>query len=184
MPVLASTELYDPAAGRVTPTGSMTTVGAYYTATLLLNGRVLIAGGDGCRTRQALPRLLVLLGCPDFCKVALTSVRLYDPSTGRFSVTGSMCAACADCATLHPGVVGGLQGVARALRRDIDDHAVGGAGVGVGVDGCGDTGGCGGSGGVTPWRIEGEPNHAAVWRGDGVEPVGIIRPDQMSRSAD
>jgi hypothetical protein len=156
----------------------MTSVRTYHTATLLLDGRVLIAGGDGCpntgkRSRDS-----------SYFLVALTSVKPYDPSTGRFSVTGSMCAGCADCATLHPGVVGGLQGVARALRRDIDDRAVGGAGVGVGVDGCGDTGGCGGSGGVTPWRIEGEPNHAAVWRGDGVEPVGIIRPDQMSRSAD
>ncbi len=62
-------ELYDPAAGAFTATGKMTTSRTRHTATLLADGRVLIAGGS-----------------PDL------SAEIYDPSRGTFEATGNMVA--------------------------------------------------------------------------------------------
>jgi hypothetical protein len=43
---LSAAELYDPIKGTFTRIGNMTTTRVDFTATLLLDGRVLIAGGD------------------------------------------------------------------------------------------------------------------------------------------
>jgi N-acetylneuraminic acid mutarotase len=44
--VLSSAELFDPATNKFSATASMVTARRYHTATLLLNGEVLIVGGE------------------------------------------------------------------------------------------------------------------------------------------
>ena len=64
-------ELYDPAAGTFSSAGNFTLSRTNYTATLLTNGTILIAGGE-----QA--------------GIAVTSAELLDPATGTLSATGGL----------------------------------------------------------------------------------------------
>jgi hypothetical protein len=79
---LASAELFDPATGRFSPTGSMTVGRFNHTATVLHNGQVLITGGGGPPGIGNSPSPVSSPG--------LASAELYDPTKGTFTATGSM----------------------------------------------------------------------------------------------
>jgi N-acetylneuraminic acid mutarotase len=68
----ASAELYNPATGTWTTTGSLHTARYEQTAALLTNGQVLVAGGN------------------TGVFVGLSSAELYDPARGTWTTTGSM----------------------------------------------------------------------------------------------
>ena len=80
---VATAEIYDPATGIFTMTGAMAIAREQHTASLLTDGRVLVVGGT------------TSTGTGDLQPTATAEV--YDPSTGSFSVTGSM----AEARTLH-----------------------------------------------------------------------------------
>jgi Galactose oxidase, central domain len=107
---LPSAELYNPATGTFTTTGNLNTGRYGHTATLLSNGKVLIAGGVNGST-------------------TLSSAELYDPATGTFSVTGSLPCACYFTATALPtGKVlftGGINGTTALVTSLLYDPTSG-----------------------------------------------------------
>ncbi|HYY72836.1 MAG TPA: kelch repeat-containing protein [Candidatus Bathyarchaeia archaeon] len=78
---VSSAELYDPGTATFAATaGSMTAARAVHTATLLKDGRVLIAGGDG----------IFFNGLQNPGIQSLASAELFDPNTGKFTATAPM----------------------------------------------------------------------------------------------
>jgi N-acetylneuraminic acid mutarotase len=74
-PAVASAELYDPSTGSWTATGSMDTARSGHTATLLRDGKVLVAGGSNDN---------------DTLSYRLASAELYDPATGTWTTAKDM----------------------------------------------------------------------------------------------
>ena len=74
----ATAELFDPATESFTSTGSMLSARTGFSATLLQDGRILVAGGFSRFCRGSLSSCY------------LSSAELFDPASGTFSSTGSM----------------------------------------------------------------------------------------------
>jgi hypothetical protein len=98
---VSSTELYDPVAGTWATANSMNDARGAHTATLLPNGKVLVAGG------------IWDVDNPYFTAYTQFTAELYDPVSGTWMLTNSMTTArCSHTATLLPSgkvlVAGGV----------------------------------------------------------------------------
>jgi hypothetical protein len=96
----SSTELYNPVTGVWTVTGPLNAGRNQHTATLLPNGKVLVAGGNN----------------GSYPYTILSSAELYDPVTGTWASTGSLITTrCVHTATLLPNgkvlIAGGDNGM-------------------------------------------------------------------------
>jgi hypothetical protein len=78
--VLGSCEIYDPATGSFSATGSMSTPRILFGAARLADGRVMVAGGTSTLTPDVTAAITATLG----------SAEIYDPSTGTWSGTAGI----------------------------------------------------------------------------------------------
>ena len=109
--ITPTSELYDPATGAFTPTGSMSIGRYWHTATLLADGRVLITGG-------------IIPTAQTQTTDITNTAEIYDPAMGAFSVITPMMFthACQQAVLLNNGqvlVVGGSD----AITGTGDTHA-------------------------------------------------------------
>ncbi|MET0404943.1 MAG: kelch repeat-containing protein, partial [Cystobacter sp.] len=118
-PALTSAELYDPATGVWTPTGSLAQARGFHTMTLLGNGKVLVTGGSEQPDDDVDDEAL------------LSGAELYDPATGTWTSAGAMSTGRAwHSATVLPGgrvlVVGGAGvDIALGASAELYDPATG-----------------------------------------------------------
>ena len=81
---LDSAEIFNPANGTFTATGKMTSPRAYHTATLLVDGTVLVVGGDPYNY------LLGITGSANGTPNPIGSAETFDPNSGTFTQTGGL----------------------------------------------------------------------------------------------
>jgi hypothetical protein len=106
--VLATAEMYNPMTNAWSPAGSMSTAREYHTATLLPNGKVLVAGGANAQSPT------------------LATAELYDPATNTWSPAATMTNARIQyTATLLPDgrvlVAGGSDGQTYSATSELYD---------------------------------------------------------------
>ena len=121
--VLATAELYDPVSGTFARTGDMTVPRSWHTATLLPDGRVLIAGGNSTP-----PPVIAGGNSTPPPAIPPNTAEIYDPSTGTFAATGNMISGhvCQQAKLLFDGrvlIVGGSG--ASAAHAELYDPARG-----------------------------------------------------------
>jgi Bacterial Ig-like domain (group 2)/Protein of unknown function (DUF1573)/IPT/TIG domain/Abnormal spindle-like microcephaly-assoc'd, ASPM-SPD-2-Hydin/Galactose oxidase, central domain len=114
---LSSAEIYDPTAGTFSSAGTMTVARSGQTATLLNNGKVLIAGGETCTSTTS-------------C-TALHTAEIYDPVAGTFTATSNNMSAArfnASAVALNQGLVliaGGFDGSNFPAATELFDPVAG-----------------------------------------------------------
>ena len=115
-PSASTAEIYDPASGAFSATGSLTANRYNHAAATLPDGRVLLAGG------------LVCVGTFVRCTPsALSSAEIYDPGTGTFTATANMLSAhpCPNALPLPNGKILILGGGPDPVTAEIFDPGTG-----------------------------------------------------------
>ncbi|HEY3354648.1 MAG TPA: kelch repeat-containing protein [Polyangia bacterium] len=92
--LLATADIHDTDTGAWTATGALLTARQGHTATLLGNGKLLVAGGHaGCVTTTCYDGTGQAYSCCPAASGGLASAELYNPATGTWTATGSLATA-------------------------------------------------------------------------------------------